>query len=221
MTISFKSYLQLVEQLILEGEHDPSKGHVIHLVGGPGSGKSSATKGPLEALGFKTVNSDEAFEHGMKSAGMETTPENIYSEKGQSIRNRAKELTSKRQDLYLKSPVGVVDDGTGRDAAGLIKRSQEHRDAGRQTHMIYIRTSLENALARNRQRKRRLPDSAVEEMHRQAEANIEAYRKHFGDNFHVVDNDDDVEEARSKVYKIGKRITDRAKVRRTQRPTSE
>ena len=56
--ISFKQHLA-------EGVNDPAIFKAIFLAGGPGSGKSFiAGKTGLTSLGYKIVNSDDAFRNG-------------------------------------------------------------------------------------------------------------------------------------------------------------
>jgi len=88
--LTFNEYLQ-------EGINDPSIFKAIFLAGGPGSGKSFMVgKTGLTSLGFKSINSDSAFELALKNAGMKMDPENIASPEAQKIRQKAKELTNKQ-----------------------------------------------------------------------------------------------------------------------------
>ena len=59
----FNEYLQ-------EGGYDPSIFKVFFLAGGPGSGKSYIARRVSGGHGFKMVNSDVAFEKGMREAGL-------------------------------------------------------------------------------------------------------------------------------------------------------
>ena len=60
---SFSSFLY-------EGINDPSIFKAVFLAGGPGSGKSFIVgRTALTALGFRIINSDDAFENAMKKAG--------------------------------------------------------------------------------------------------------------------------------------------------------
>ena len=92
--LSFENYLKEELKQIEEGVNDPAIFKAVFLAGGPGSGKSFIVgKTGLPALGFKVVNSDDAFESAMKKAGMEMDPDNIFSVKGQEIRGKAKKLS--------------------------------------------------------------------------------------------------------------------------------
>lgn len=104
------------KQFLNEGVDDPAIFKAVFLAGGPGSGKSFIVgKTGLPVLGFKVVNSDDAFENAMKKAGKAMTPDEIFSDEGQEIRGRAKALTGKKQAMYITGRLGLVIDGTGKD----------------------------------------------------------------------------------------------------------
>ena len=72
-----------------EGVNDPAIFKSIFLAGGPGSGKSFVVgKTALPTFGYKVINSDMAFEKALKDANMAMTAQNIFSTKGQSLRDR-------------------------------------------------------------------------------------------------------------------------------------
>ncbi|MGB1851278.1 MAG: hypothetical protein ACPHM5_08005, partial [Candidatus Micropelagos thuwalensis] len=99
---SFKTFLD-------EGVNDPAIFKAIFLAGGPGSGKSFIVgKTGLTSMGYKVVNSDDAFEAAMKKAGMEMSSDNIFSPKGQEIRGKAKKLTGKKEERFIKGRLGLV-----------------------------------------------------------------------------------------------------------------
>ena len=63
-----------------EGVYDPNIFKAIFMAGGPGSGKSYVAKRTTSGLGLKMVNSDDIYEKMLNDAGLDTTPEDIYSE---------------------------------------------------------------------------------------------------------------------------------------------
>jgi shikimate kinase len=72
------------KQFLNEGVDDPAIFKAVFLAGGPGSGKSFIVgKTGLPVLGFKVVNSDDAFENAMKKAGKAMTPDEIFSDECQ------------------------------------------------------------------------------------------------------------------------------------------
>tara|TARA_B100001094_G_scaffold23613_1_gene19999 strand:+ start:605 stop:1285 length:681 start_codon:yes stop_codon:yes gene_type:complete len=184
--MNFKSYLS-----VLEGIEDPAIFKAVFLAGGPGSGKSFVVgKASLKALGFRLINSDDAFEKGLKRAGMGTTPEDIFSEPGQAVRATAKALTGKQLDIALKNRMGIVIDGTGKDYSKIKAQVQKTRELGYAVHMIFVNTDLDTALERNRMRPRVLPDKVVEKMWNDVQKNIGKFQSLFRSRMTVVDNSD-------------------------------
>lgn len=181
--IRFKTFLE-------EGVNDPAIFKAVFLAGGPGSGKSFIVgKTGLPALGFRVVNSDDAFENALKKAGLTTTPDDIFSVKGQELRGKAKKLTAKKQEIYIKGRLGLVIDGTGKDFNKVQRQAKALEGIGYDTAMIYVNTDLETALQRNRDRDRTLPDDEVESMWKTVQKNIGAFQRQFGkQDFVVVDN---------------------------------
>tara|TARA_B110000240_G_C13392421_1_gene407383 strand:- start:326 stop:1021 length:696 start_codon:yes stop_codon:yes gene_type:complete len=188
--LSFSNYLKEEIIEVEEGVNDPAIFKAVFLAGGPGSGKSFIVgKTGLQALGFKVVNSDDAFEKAMGKAGLETTPENIFSVKGQELRGAAKALTGVKQNMWLKGRLGLVIDGTGKDTDKLKKQAATLKKLGYDVAMIFVNTDLATAQARNLQRKRTLPADEVEKYWTTVQKNIGAFQTYFGkQKFTVVDN---------------------------------
>jgi predicted kinase len=188
--LTFENYLREELRQIEEGVNDPAIFKAVFLAGGPGSGKSFIVgKTGLPALGFKVVNSDDAFENAMKKAGMEMNPENIFSVQGQDIRGKAKLLTGVKQAMYIKGRLGLVIDGTGKDTEKLKKQARELKSIGYDVAMIFVNTDLATAQARNKKRERTLPEDEVEKYWTTVQKNIGAFQTMFGKpKFTVVDN---------------------------------
>ena len=188
--LSFSNYLKEEIIEVEEGVNDPAIFKAVFLAGGPGSGKSFIVgKTGLQALGFKVVNSDDAFEKAMGKAGLETTPENIFSVKGQELRGAPKALTGVKQNMWLKGRLGLVIDGTGKDTDKLKKQAATLKKLGYDVAMIFVNTDLATAQARNLKRKRTLPADEVEKYWTTVQKNIGAFQTYFGkQKFTVVDN---------------------------------
>jgi len=187
-----------------EGLNDPGIFKAVFLAGGPGSGKSFIVgRTGLVGLGFKLVNSDPIFELGLKNAGLNTTPEDIYSTKGQTIRDRAKALTKKQQSLYLNGRLGLVIDGTGKDYQKIQKQKEQLEAMGYETAMIFVNTDEDTALKRNRERDRSLPDEEVTKMWKSVQNNLGKFQNSFKSKFFIVDNSEgsNFEAASTSVYK--------------------
>jgi len=177
------------EESLNEGVNDPSIFKAVFLAGGPGSGKSFIVgKTALTALGFKVINSDDVFERALVKAGLKTTPEDIYSEKGQEIRSAAKAITGKKMDLALAGRLGLVIDGTGKDYEKIEKQASKLKKLGYEIAMIFVNTDLDTAKARNAARSRSLPDTEVESMWNGVQKNIGKFQNFFGTKMFVIDN---------------------------------
>ncbi len=181
--------MKTFKRFISEGVNDPAIFKAVFLAGGPGSGKSFIVgRTALTALGFKIINSDMAFEVALSKAGMEATPENIYSKIGQELRGRAKVLTKKKMDLALQGRLGLVIDGTGKDYEKINRQANKLRELGYEVAMIFVNTNLDTALKRNRMRSRSLPDSVVEDMWKDVQKNIGKFQNFFRQKMFIVDN---------------------------------
>ena len=183
--LSFAEHIKDID----EGVNDPAIFKAIFLAGGPGSGKSFIVgKTGLTSLGFKVVNPDTAFEKALTKAGLEMNPDNIFSIKGQDIRGRAKELTDKQQALYVKGRLGLVIDGTGKDASKILRQRGLLQKLGYSTAMILVNTDKETALKRNDARPRRLDPDEVGKMWDEVQSNLGRYQQAFKKRFIIVDN---------------------------------
>ena len=180
--LSFNDYLE-------EGINDPAIFKAVFLAGGPGSGKSFIVgKTALTALGFKLINSDNAFEIALKKAGMKPDPETIFSPKGQQIRKGASELTGKKLDLAIQGRLGLVIDGTGKDFNKIAQQVENLKALGYEVAMVFVNTDLDTALTRNANRERTLPDDAVTQMWKGVQKNIGKFQNLFKGKFYVIDN---------------------------------
>ena len=185
--ISFAEHIKEID----EGVNDPAIFKAIFLAGETGSGKTFIVgKTGLTSLGFRVVNSDTAFENALKKAGLEMNPDNIFSVKGQGIRDKAKELTAKQQGLYIKGRLGLVIDGTGRDSQKILRQKKMLEGLGYSTAMILVNTDKETALKRNDARPRRLDPDVVGDMWNEVQRNLGQYQRAFKSRLTIVDNSD-------------------------------
>jgi len=191
-----------------EGVDDPAIFKVVFLAGGPGSGKSfTVGKTGLSSLGFRVVNSDDIFEFSLKKAGLDTTQKDIYSPKGQKIRQGAKKLTAKKMDLYLNGRLGLVIDGTGKDYTKIQKWAVSLKEIGYDIGMIFVNTNLETAISRDRGRGERggrtLGDKKVTKMWQEVQDNLGKFQRLFREAFVIVDNSEgaNYEKATLNAYK--------------------
>ena len=196
---TFKEHFNL-----MEGVNDPSIFKAVFLAGGPGSGKSFVVgQTALKALGFRLINSDNAFEKGLKKAGLTTDPDDIASAQGQLVRASAKALTGKIMTRALIGRMGIVIDGTGKDYEKIKKQVDMLRSLGYAVHMIFVNTDLETAQTRNNDRPRSLPDDMVTQMWSSVQNNIGKFQALFRQRMIIVDNSkgSDIEGATLNAYK--------------------
>ena len=185
-----------------EGVYDPNIFKAIFLAGGPGSGKSYVVRRTTGGLGMKIVNSDDIYEKMLNDAGLDTTPEDIYSDKGQEIRGKAKGVTSRMQGNFLEGRLGLIIDGTGKDYDKISKQVAGLKSLGYECAMIFVNTSLDTAQERNKMRKRTLPEKQVEVMWNEVQQNIGKFQRLFGaSSMIIVDNNNAGEDVFEKVWK--------------------
>ena len=202
---------QLFVEMITEGVDDPGILKCVFLAGGPGSGKSYVAKeifgvgktlfSSVSAGGLKLVNSDTAFENGLKKNGInpkdlgrieKEDPElwdKIAGENNpSSIRNQAKNLTKQQQNFYEAGRLGMIIDGTGDEVQKIRKKMFHAESLGYDCYMIFVNTSLEVAKARNQNRGRTLSDEMVTEIWKACQENLGKFQTMFSGRFVIVDN---------------------------------
>ena len=173
-----------------EGLNDPNIFKAFFLAGGPGSGKSFVVRATTGGTGLQIVNSDDAFERYLKNAGLSQKMPKTEKEPRDVERKRAKRVTKARQEGYLEGRLGLIIDGTGKDYEKIAKQSNELKQLGYDTHMIFVNTSLDVALERNAKRDRSVPEDIAVRSWKAVQSNIGKFSQHFRQNFIVVDNND-------------------------------
>ena len=172
-----------------EGLYDPNIFKAFFLVGGPGSGKSYVVKKSTGGTGMKIVNSDDVFEKYLAQAKLDFKMQDAQSGEREVQRTRAKKVTDKRKANYIEGRLGLIIDGTGKDYGKITSQAAQLKQIGYDVHMIFVNTSLEVALANNKQRKRVVPEKLVMNMWKQVQSNIGKFQQFFGPkNFIIVDN---------------------------------
>ena len=202
------------QQYITEGVYDPSIFKAFFLAGGPGSGKSFVSKSALSGMGLKVINSDNSFTSMLKKEHMRldfASYNKAELEKRDKIRSRSKQVAGMQLKLALEGRLGLILDSTARDFERVQQEARWMRDIGYDIHMVFVNTSLEVALKRNRNRPRKLPDAIVMSNHKQVQKNIGRLQRIFGHrNFLIVDNNKEGDDVNPMVHKKIRSMINRA-----------
>ena len=193
------------QQYITEGVYDPSIFKAFFLAGGPGSGKSWVSKRALSGMGMKVINSDNAFVSKLKREKL-TLDFATHNEKEiiarDKIRSKSKRIAGMQLNMALEGRLGLIIDSTARDVEKISIQAADLRKIGYDIHMVFVNTSLDVALERNRNRPRKLPDAIIINSHKQIQKNMGRLQRIFGArNFVVVDNNEPAEDVNPTVHK--------------------
>ena len=193
----------MIEDLIDEGVYDPGTFKAVFLMGGPGSGKSTVVrKLGLKALGLKLVNTDNAFEAGLKKAGLSLDLRKIDSNVRDGIRAKAKKITGNAMDRYIEGRLGLIFDTTSAKASKIVNYKKMLDELGYEYKMIYVSASLDNAQKRNEKRARKLPPEIVKGDWDAAQKNSKQFKGIFKKDFIEITNDDDIKTLDGKASKL-------------------
>jgi len=162
----------------------------IFLAGPAGSGKTTMSR-ILLPQDFKSINSDDTYVEMLKASGIglkqkDFTPDELSQ--ASKLQAQARKIT---QDIYDKSITdknNIIIDGTGAATTPVLKKKQQLEDLGYKCLMLMIYVSPLTSLERNATRKRSLMPSIVLRTWRDVNKSIEIYRKEFGENFILINN---------------------------------
>jgi predicted kinase len=169
-----------------EGVYDPGIFKAFFLAGGPGSGKTFVTQTAFAGTGLKVVNSDQAFERGLKKSNLSIKMPDEEEYFRNIIRQRAKTTTSNRLDQYIQGRLGLVIDATGRDLSTIQSQVSSLKAVGYDCYMVFVNTSLDVALERNKNRPRQVPEYIVKNSWNGVQANIGSFQRVFSPNKMII-----------------------------------
>lgn len=160
-----------------DAQDEPYSFKAVFMAGGPGSGKSFIAKEMFAPLNFLFSDSDK----------IQTT----LSKKPQTSRDmrHAQNLAARRASYWYDQGKPVVIDTTGRDLELIVNINKHLIGTGYDTGMVFVHSSLETALQRNKSRNRQADDDYLRLAWSQAQRNIDAYKQIFGNKFVIVDNE--------------------------------
>ena len=189
-------------QELQEGLYDPNIFKAIFLAGGPGSGKSLVAGKATGGAGLKLVNSDPVFERMLAAAGLSKKMPPEEYERKEMVRGKAKEVTARQRDNFIEGRLGLLIDGTGKDAGKILYQKNMLEELGYDTYMIFVNTSVDVALANNARRARSLPEADVVKFWKAVQNNIGQFSNMFRQGFIVVDNNDPVDPNDKEIFKV-------------------
>ena len=158
---------------------NPSKLTVIFTMGLPASGKSTIVQQRYGGRPDYVIIDPDAI--AARLPGYDPKAPQLVHEQASAIAEEAfhKALSAKSQNIVL--------DKTGTKSDKLIRRVEEARKAGYLVRMMFVTVPLEVSLARNRIRKRVVPEAVIIEKGAQIHKTFEAVKPHF-DEVEVIDN---------------------------------
>ena len=181
--------MKKLNQILREGVYDPGIFKAFFLAGGPGSGKTFVTRSAFAGTGLKLVNSDAAFERGLKKANLSLKMPDEEEYFRNIVRAKAKMTTSTQLDTYVQGRLGLVIDATGRDMNVINTQKRMLDQLGYDSYMIFVNTSLDVALERNKNRPRSIPEYIVTNSWNGVQRNIGQFQRIFSPNrMLIVDN---------------------------------
>lgn len=195
-----------------EGVQDKHILKAVFLAGAGGSGKSFLGEEAFAGEGLKVINQDKHLERLLSQHGVPLKDAGSRYD----LFNQARDLKNKEQKLYSGRRLGMIVDSTGWAYDRIAGPVEALRNLGYDVSMVFVSTSLESALRRNRERGesggRTVPDSYIKDAWEGAHDNIGRYRKLFGKRFFIVDNDQDMSPQKAEktilpaIRSIGKKI---------------
>jgi len=193
-------------EFVQEGVNDPAIFKVVFVVGGPGSGKSFVSRElGLGAMGFVTINSDDAFEYLMKKHDIDPKMPPEEKEKRDTVRARAKEITGTKSDLAIQGRLGLHIDGTGDDYDKVINLKKNFEKLGYDTYLVIVNTRLEVARQRNQMRARTVPDKIVVNSWYDVQDNIGRFANVFT-LMSIIDNSGDLAATNDQINKVHSKL---------------
>ena len=103
-------------------------------------------------------------------------------------RKRAKKVTSARKGHAVDGRLGIIIDGTGKDYDKMIRQAAHLQELGYETSMVFVNTTLETALERNRKRDRSVPPNIAKQGWNDVQKNLPRFQRYFGKRFFIADN---------------------------------
>jgi len=162
------------------GKPQPGRKAIL-IAGNAGAGKTTVVEQlGLRKQGFKYVNQDIALDWLTKNNGLPKDMNSFTREQSQKWRDLQSEaaVAAKNKASKLRGKGdGVVIDGTGAVGVQFQGMARKFKEAGYDVQVVFIESSLETALARNKGRsERKLTDATVRNSVEAAQKNKKAFQ---------------------------------------------
>ena len=190
-----KSFKVRKEQVLDEGLYDPGIFKAFFMAGGPASGKSFIAGSVFTGTGLKFVNSDRVFEANLKQARLNFEMPKSEEEQRDELRDRAKLTANSQLETYVQGRLGLIIDATGRDYDVISRQYKMLTELGYDCYMLFVNTSLDVSLERQKKRERAVPEYIVKKSWKGVQENIGKFQSLFKrQNFLIVDNNKSADE---------------------------
>ena len=166
------------------GKPQPGRKAIL-LVGSAGAGKSTlVNKLGLRKQGYKYVNQDVALDWLAKNAGLPKDMNEFTdaeTSKWRDLQSAAAQAAKTKATRLQGEGSGVIIDATGSSSVGFEKTARELADAGYDAHIVFVDSSLDTALKRNKARgERKLTDTTVKNSYEAVQKNKREFSEYTG-----------------------------------------
>jgi cytidylate kinase len=163
----------------------------VFLAGSPGAGKSHISK-QIIPTSYTSINVDDEYEELLKKNGLGLKQKDFGADQNKlagTLQAQARKATQdKLNDKQSKKQNIVIDSVAG--ASGPVQKKKDELEAlGYDCVMVMVYASPLTSLERNSQRDRSLMPGIVMKSWHAVNTLIDTYKKMFGPNFYIVNNE--------------------------------
>jgi dephospho-CoA kinase len=171
----------------------------VFMAGGPGSGKNHVASTMFASLNFAFTDMDQIYR---LLAKRDNIPDEIlsksydlFNQQKTDLLSKAGEIAAKKTRSLYKNGIPIVILSTGRNISFIKETKLELESNGYDTYLVFVKAELETSLRRNQPAGSRLHTADTKyliQSHRASNENLIFFKKMFGENMVVVDNDEDI-----------------------------
>jgi len=169
-----------------EGINDKGILKVVFMAGLPGAGKSTISAKITDGtVSPRIVNTDKSYEFLLKKYGQKST-----NAAWALLGPASKQINASSLAHYINGMLPMFVDGSSANADALGRRVGILKSFGYDYSMVWIDIEYETALERIQQRTRDVDLDFIQEVYSTIARNKEHYQHLFGNDFTIVDNND-------------------------------